>query len=145
MSDNYLDQDEAITSINVTPLVDVMLVLLIIFMVTANFIVRNQMGLDLPDAKTGTTAEKSMYEFVIDADEKVSLNGLEVSMDQVAAELAKVRGQAVGQDRSPSPTAVIAADKAVKHGVFVQLLDICLLYTSPSPRDRTRSRMPSSA
>ena len=29
--------------------------------------------------------------------------------------------------------------------VILQLLEICLLYTSPSPRDRTRSRMPSSA
>jgi biopolymer transport protein ExbD len=120
MSEDYMDQDEAITSINVTPLVDVMLVLLIIFMVTANFIVRNQMGLDLPDAKTGTTAEKSMYEFVIDAEEKVSLNGQTITMDQVAAELASARSQSPGQ----SPTAVIAADKAVKHGVFVKLLDV---------------------
>ena len=32
-----------------------------------------------------------------------------------------------------------------KHGVIKSLADICLLYTSPSPRDRTRSRMPSSA
>ncbi len=120
MSGDYMDQDEAITNINVTPLVDVMLVLLIIFMVTANFIVRQQMGLDLPNAKTGTTAEKSMYEFVIDAKEQLSLNGASISMESVSNEIAKIQSQNPGQ----KPTAVIAADKIVKHGVFVELLDI---------------------
>ena len=38
------------------------------------------------------------------------------------------------------------ADKeTIKHGLGIQLLDGCLLYTSPSPRDRQKSRMPSSA
>jgi len=120
MSDYYMEDEEAITSINVTPLVDVMLVLLIIFMVTANFIVRHQMGLDLPDAKTGTAAEKSMYEFVIDAKEQLSLNGSPLAMDQVSAEIARIQAASPGQ----KPTAVIAADKIVKHGVFVELLDV---------------------
>jgi biopolymer transport protein ExbD len=44
------DNDEEITGINVTPLVDIMLVLLIIFMVTANFIVRETVEVDLPRA-----------------------------------------------------------------------------------------------
>ena len=35
--------------------------------------------------------------------------------------------------------------KSIKHIIPKDLLGICLLYTSPSPRDRTRSRMPSSA
>ena len=43
--------DEEITGINVTPLVDIVLVLLIIFMVTANFIVRETLEVDLPRAR----------------------------------------------------------------------------------------------
>ncbi len=119
MAGDYMEE-EAITNINVTPLVDVMLVLLIIFMVTANFITRHEMGLDLPNAKTGTAAEKSMYEFVIDAKEQLSLNGVPVSMANVSEEIAKIQSQSPGD----MPTAVIAADKVVKHGVFVELLDV---------------------
>ena len=43
--------------------------------------------------------------------------------------------------KAPDVVAVLTADEAAEDGVA----DICLLYTSPSPRDRTRSRMPSSA
>ena len=38
-----------------------------------------------------------------------------------------------------------AAEKFSEHGINLSNLKVCLLYTSPSPRDRTRSRMPSSA
>ena len=48
-----LDDDEGIVGINVTPLVDVMLVLLIIFMVASTYIVKNSIEVDLPKAATG--------------------------------------------------------------------------------------------
>jgi biopolymer transport protein ExbD len=51
------DADEAITGINVTPLVDITLVLLIIFMVTAKIIVSQSVPLDLPKAATGTDVQ----------------------------------------------------------------------------------------
>ena len=47
-----LDDDEGIVGINVTPLVDVMLVLLIIFMVASTYIVKNSIEVDLPKAAT---------------------------------------------------------------------------------------------
>ena len=51
----YADSsDEAITGINVTPLVDIVLVLLIIFMVTAKLIVSKAVPLDLPKAVSGS-------------------------------------------------------------------------------------------
>jgi len=55
--------DEEITNINVTPLVDIVLVLLIIFMVTANFIVRETMEVDLPRAANAGEGKrwKSIY------------------------------------------------------------------------------------
>ena len=74
------------SSINVTPLVDVMLVLLIVFMITA------------PMLTVG-----------------------------VQVDLPKTKANQLNSDADPL------------------IITICLLYTSPSPRDRTRSRMPSSA
>ena len=52
MAGNFnMDEDDGITGINVTPLVDVMLVLLIIFMVTANYIQNDSIGLSLPNQR----------------------------------------------------------------------------------------------
>ena len=53
MAGGDLGEDDGITGINVTPLVDVMLVLLIIFMVTANYIANQAISLQLPKAATG--------------------------------------------------------------------------------------------
>ena len=46
--------DEEITAINVTPLVDVMLVLLVIFMVTASYIVNRSVNIQLPKMQTSS-------------------------------------------------------------------------------------------
>ncbi|HOU94146.1 MAG TPA: biopolymer transporter ExbD, partial [Polyangiaceae bacterium] len=52
---NGLDDDAPITGINVTPLVDVVLVLLIILMVTAGYLVSRTIPVDLPKGATGET------------------------------------------------------------------------------------------
>ena len=49
-----LDEDDIISGINVTPLVDIMLVLLIIFMLTANIINNPAIQVDLPKASNST-------------------------------------------------------------------------------------------
>ncbi len=50
------NDDEIITDINVTPLVDIMLVLLIIFMLVSTFVEINEIKVELPEAATGETA-----------------------------------------------------------------------------------------
>ena len=56
--------------------------------------------------------------------------------------LTLIEVAAVGLDLSPEATGLNYTEKELT--LFI-LVGICLLYTSPSPRDRTRSRMPSSA
>ena len=70
MAGNFnMDDDDGITGINVTPLVDVMLVLLIIFMVTANYIQNDAIGLSLPKSETAKgNSEPTGVEFTIKAD-----------------------------------------------------------------------------
>jgi biopolymer transport protein ExbD len=76
MSQGLQDGDDEITGINVTPLVDVMLVLLVIFMVTATYIVNQSINVNLPEADTGETIEKvKNLAFVIDAEGNLFLNG----------------------------------------------------------------------
>jgi biopolymer transport protein ExbD len=61
------DTEEAITGINVTPLVDIVLVLLIIFMVTAKLIVSKSVPLDLPKAASGSDIQ-TVFSIVLAAD-----------------------------------------------------------------------------
>jgi biopolymer transport protein ExbD len=76
--------DEEISGINVTPLVDVTLVLLIIFMVTAKLIAGQGIPLDLPKAKTAG-ATQTVLNVSIDADGAVLANGSKVQSDVAPA------------------------------------------------------------
>ena len=63
MGSKISDNQEIITDINVTPLVDVFLVLLIILMVTAPLMITSSIKVALPEAKTGERREGSYYAF----------------------------------------------------------------------------------
>ncbi|MCA9666806.1 MAG: biopolymer transporter ExbD [Myxococcales bacterium] len=108
-----------ITEINVTPLVDIMLVLLIIFMVTASYIVRDSIDVKLPEAATGEKQKVSILAVTIDADGKLRLNG------KAADENAIRRFIREESKRSKKKMeAVIAADKRVSHGQVVRVIDL---------------------
>ncbi len=110
--------DEAITGINVTPLVDITLVLLIVFMVTATYIVKEAIEVDLPRAAKGGETVGPTLAFAIDRDGKVYLDGAEVTRE---AARASVRGALA---RSPEARALIGADRAVAHGAVISLIDL---------------------
>ena len=74
--------------INVTPLVDVMLVLLVIFMITAP-VLKDGIDVDLPKAQGGTSGGKSATPFsvIIDKDAVVHCGGRHIALKDVAVEL----------------------------------------------------------
>jgi biopolymer transport protein TolR len=69
------DSGRMITDINVTPLVDIVLVLLIIFMVTATYIVNPTIKVDLPKAATGTDQTRTTLALTLDRTGALYLNG----------------------------------------------------------------------
>lgn len=112
------DSDEEITGINVTPLVDVVLVLLIIFMVTANFIVRETKEVDLPKAaKSGETVQ-GIVNVVLDRDGKLYFDGSEVTEDGLKARIV----EAVKKEKEPR--AIITADQSLSYGKVMKLIDL---------------------
>ena len=114
------DQDE-ITGINVTPLVDVMLVLLIIFMVTANYVSSSSIGLQLPEAQTGeTSTQVKNLELMIDADSQIYVDGVKVAKENVSIAIEKSK-KALGKE---NPQALITADVKTPHGEVVKLIDL---------------------
>jgi len=111
------DDDEVISSINVTPLVDVTLVLLIIFMVTATYIVANSIPIDLPEASTGEEVASTVVVY-IDSDGQIHLDNRRVDEAQL---LAQLRSAKQGNDEV---RAIISADRSIRHERFVETVDL---------------------
>ena len=112
------DDDGLIAGINVTPLVDVTLVLLIIFMVTARIIVSQGMPMDLPKSASGE-ALQTIFAVELTADGKTRIDSEAVADDEALTPLAK-RAKAKNKDLR----AVIRADKKVEHGRVIHVLDL---------------------
>jgi biopolymer transport protein TolR len=110
--------DDEITGINVTPLVDVVLVLLIIFMVTANFIVRETMEVDLPKAANAGETVQGLLAVVMDRQGRLFLDGEEVSEAQLRAKVAE------SVKRDAETRAILSADQALPYGEVMHLIDV---------------------
>jgi biopolymer transport protein ExbD len=112
------ETDEPITGINVTPLVDIVLVLLIIFMVTAKLIVSKSVPLDLPKAATGSDIQ-TVFSIVLAADGTTQVDSRTVPSDDAILGLAKT-----AHDKNNDLRAVIKADSSVPHGRVIHVLDL---------------------
>jgi biopolymer transport protein ExbD len=112
------DDDGMIAGINVTPLVDITLVLLIIFIVTARIIVAQGLPLDLPKAATGQEVQQ-IFQVEIPSEGAVQVNGKQVDKEQLILDMAK---EALRQN--PELRAVIRADSSVPHGRVIRTLDL---------------------
>ncbi len=110
--------DDAITEINVTPLVDIVLVLLIIFMVTAKLIVSQSVPLDLPKAATGSEVQV-VFSVVLAADGQSQVDSKSVPNDDAILAFARE-----ARSKNPELRAVIKADSAVAHGRVIKVLDL---------------------
>ena len=109
--------DHEITAINVTPLVDIMLVLLVIFMVTATYVVKEVIAVELPRAAAAGEAAPRTLTILITRDGRSYLEGVEVDE---AALLARLR-EASGKEELQ---AVIGADRDARHGAVIRILDL---------------------
>lgn len=107
-----------IVGINVTPLVDIALVLLITFMVTAGTIVSPAIRVDLPKAASGSDSAKTSLVLTIAKDGKLHLNGTASNDGAVATFIREEL------PKNPDLQAVIAADRAVPHGDVVHVMDL---------------------
>jgi biopolymer transport protein ExbD len=106
-----------ISGINVTPLVDVVLVLLIILMVSANYIVSRQMKVDLPKTATSDEPGATPSTVVLQKDGTLYFNDEVILESELLAQLKTAAATA------PDLTLVVSADKDVPHGKVVHLLD----------------------
>lgn len=109
--------DDLISGINITPLVDVILVLLIIFMITAPVIYQSAIKVQLPQAKTGEQGAKNKFNFSVNKEGQLFWDKNPVDWADLPKRLAPFK-EGISQE-----TAMIHADKATPHGTVVQLMD----------------------
>ena len=119
LNNNTDGEEQIVSEINMTPLIDIMLVLLIIFMVTSSAALESGLDIELP--KTSITNEKKQDEILIitlDRTGKVALQGKYVSEENLAAEmtakLAELKTESV----------ILEGDTQAYLGKAVEIMDI---------------------
>lgn len=118
------NEDEEITAINVTPLVDVMLVLLVIFMVTTSYIVNKSLNIQLPkmESSSVSTVSKSI-EFSLDSKAQLYLDGKPISYESLSSEIAQKRKEFQEKFGQSTLQALVSADLKTPHGKVIELID----------------------
>ena len=112
------NENEPIANINVTPFVDIILVVLIIFMVTTPMIVQPSLEVQLPKAVSSYDSHPSPLTITLNQEGQIDLNGEILTQDQLPQ-----RVRAMSQT-NPELQAVIAADKDLAHGHVITIIDI---------------------
>ncbi|MBN2209681.1 MAG: biopolymer transporter ExbD [Candidatus Coatesbacteria bacterium] len=103
--------------INLTPLVDVVLLLLIFFMISTSFVVQPGINIKLPQAKTSDSYEADVTRLTMTAAGLVFVGDEKVEWEGLPKALARER------ERSQRGVLVIKADESVKHGSVVRVMD----------------------
>jgi biopolymer transport protein ExbD len=112
------DSDEPIFGINVTPLVDITLVLLIIFMATAHLIVHRSMTLSLPKVANAQNVPTQSIQILLEADKSLRLNNQPVDLPSLGLNLAQMARL------DPGLKVTLSADERVSWGDVAAILDV---------------------
>jgi len=115
----FQDSDDEITgAINVTPLVDIMLVLLIIFMLVSSFSQKEAIEVDLPQASTGGKVKDEALSILLSKKGEYFLSGKKLeSIDELKTILKRKRAA------NPDIQVIISADEKVYHGKVIKIID----------------------
>lgn len=111
------DNDQPISEINVTPFVDIILVVLIIFMVTTPIIMNPSVQINLPKAASGDETVPSQLNVSIDRNGEIYVNGKKSNLE----DLNSTTKSQVSQNAALQ--AIVSADSEVSHGRVIEVID----------------------
>ncbi|MBW1683526.1 MAG: biopolymer transporter ExbD [Deltaproteobacteria bacterium] len=113
------DQDD--TEINVTPMLDVVFIMLIFFIVTASFVKEAGIDVNRPDAATAERKERGNILVAITENGQIWINKRQVDPRAVRANIERMHAE------NPQGSVVILADENSKSGLIVQVMDAARL------------------
>jgi biopolymer transport protein ExbD len=103
--------------VNITPLVDVVFILLIFFAVTTTFVYFGGIRVDLPKAATATDVDKAVVRVMVSKENVIYIDGTAVEANDLAGAFRQAKSD------KPEASLVIEADKDAMHGVVITVID----------------------
>lgn len=117
----HLRHRSGTSEINISPLIDLVFLLLIFFMVTTSFVRETGIEVDRPTASTAVAADSSNILVAVTADAEVYFDGQRVDVRTVRSHI----GRAIAEN--PGAEVIVVADKGSRTGLVVQVMDQCRL------------------
>lgn len=110
------NQDQE-ASVDITPMLDVVFIMLIFFIVTATFVKLSGIEVDPPQASTSVVQEKANILIAIDANNKIWINRREVDFRALRANIERLHAE------NPKGSVVIQADRMSRNDTLVKVMD----------------------
>ena len=113
--------EEEEQEINITPMLDVVFIMLIFFIVTASFVKEAGIDVNKPEGQTAVAKEKANILIAIDAEGAIWIDRRQVDPRAVRANIERLHAE------NPQGTVIIQADEDARTGVLVQVMDAARL------------------
>lgn len=113
----YSQQAEEEPGIDLTPMLDVVFIMLIFFIVTSSFIKESGIEVNRPQADTASSQEKGNILIAVTADDQVWLDKQIVDVRSVRAHVQRMRQE------QPEGVVVVQADQDARTGLVVKVMD----------------------
>ncbi len=112
---NLIDEEEA--NIDMTPMLDVVFIMLIFFIVTASFVKEAGIDVNRPEASTATKKDRANILVAISGEGEIWINKRRVDVRAVQANIERLHAE------NPQGTVVIQADKESKTDTLIKVMD----------------------
>jgi biopolymer transport protein ExbD len=117
MRRKYHSPTEDDSTIDMTPMLDIVFIMLIFFIVTASFVKETGIDIARPDAKTAVEQSKVAILIAIDRNNEIWINRRKITLAALRANVERLRAE------NPQGGAVIQADKIARTGILVRVMD----------------------
>ena len=114
---SHTEQDTTASNVNLTPLIDMVFILLIFFLVTASFTKEAGIDVNRPTAQSAVRQERGNLVIAIDKSGEIWIDNQKVDIRTIRAHIEKLHAQ------NPEGTVIILADKNARTGTTVEILD----------------------
>jgi len=115
MARRHATQDEP--EINITPMLDIVFIMLIFFIVTTTFIKETGVTVDKPDALTAESRPQGNILVGVDSDNQVWMNGNQIELSDVRTLVQRARAE------NPEGSVILIADEQARQGTLVDVMD----------------------
>ena len=115
MARRHATQDEP--EINITPMLDIVFIMLIFFIVTTTFVRETGVTVDKPTAVTAESRPQGNILIGVDSDNQIWMNGSQIELSDVRTQVQRLRAE------NPEGSVILISDKGARTGTLVDVMD----------------------